>query len=135
MREEFTIFLDFRIMHSKFQSFFLGTKGFMGEPAVSPTYCPINGAYQFTYSVKDGTECSAYTSDISDCPYGYGFNLKFNGCSFGDMDMAFHCLGNFTFSFLFNFQFFLFEGSLEHSGRIWRFLPSTIETTMDGFLV
>ena len=70
----------------------------MGEPAVSPTYCPINGAYQFTYSVKDGTECSAYTSDISDCPYGYGFNLKFNGCSFGDMDMAFHCLGNFTFS-------------------------------------
>ena len=69
----------------------------MGEPAVSPTYCPINGAYQFTYSVKDGTECSAYTSDISDCPYGYGFNLKFNGCSFGDMDMAFHCLGNFHF--------------------------------------
>jgi len=81
------------------------TKGFMGEPAVSPTYCPINGAYQFTYSVKDGTECSAYTSDISDCPYGYGFNLKFNGCSFGDMDMAFHCLGIFTF-FLFNFQLF-----------------------------
>merc|ERR550539_489885 len=34
------------------------TKGFMGEPAVSPTYCPINGAYSFTYSVNDGTESS-----------------------------------------------------------------------------
>ena len=79
-----------------------GTKGFMGEPAVSPTYCPINGAYQFTYSVNDGTEssleCSSYTSEISDCPYGYGFNLQFSGCSFGNMDMAFHCLGkNFEF--------------------------------------
>ena len=77
-----------------------GTKGFMGEPAVSPTYCPINGAYKFTYSVNDGTEssleCSSYTSEISDCPYGYGFNLKFNGCSFGNMDMAFHCLGNWV---------------------------------------
>jgi len=76
------------------------TKGFMGEPAVSPTYCPINGAYQFTYSVNDGTEssleCSSYTSEISDCPYGYGFNLKFNGCSFGNMDMSFHCLGNWV---------------------------------------
>ena len=77
-----------------------GTKGFMGEPAVSPTYCPINGAYQFTYSVNDGTEssleCQSYTSEISDCPYGYGFNLKFSQCSFGNMDMSFHCLGNWV---------------------------------------
>ena len=76
----------------------LGTKGFMGEPAVSPTYCPINGAYTFTYSVNDGTEssleCSTHSSELSDCPYGYGFNLKFQGCSFGNMDMSFHCLGN-----------------------------------------
>lgn len=74
------------------------TKGFMGEPAVSPTYCPINGAYSFTYSVNDGTEtsleCSAHTSEISDCPYGFGFNLKFKDCSFGNMDMSFHCLGD-----------------------------------------
>ena len=32
------------------------TKGFLGEPAVSPTYCPFNGAYTFTYSINDGTE-------------------------------------------------------------------------------
>lgn len=68
---------------------FLGTKGFMGEPAVSPTYCPINGAYTFTYSVNDGTEnsleCSGKSSEISDCPYGFGFNLKFRECSFGNM--------------------------------------------------
>ena len=61
----------------------------MGEPAVSPTYCPINGAYSFTYSVNDGTEnsleCHAHTSEIADCPYGFGFNLKFKGCSFGSM--------------------------------------------------
>ena len=61
----------------------------MGEPAVSPTYCPINGAYSFTYSVNDGTEnsleCSGKSSEISDCPYGFGFNLKFRECSFGNM--------------------------------------------------
>ena len=61
----------------------------MGEPAVSPTYCPINGAYTFTYSVNDGTEnsleCSGRSSEISDCPYGFGFNLKFRECSFGNM--------------------------------------------------
>ena len=77
---------------------FAGTKGFMGEPAVSPTYCPINGAYTFTYSVNDGTEnsleCQQHTSEISDCPYGFGLNLKFKGCSFGNMDMSFHCLGD-----------------------------------------
>ena len=70
----------------------------MGEPAVSPTYCPINGAYTFTYSVNDGPEasleCSTHTSEISDCPYGFGFNLKFKECSFGGMDMSFHCLGD-----------------------------------------
>lgn len=78
--------------------FFPGTKGFMGEPAVSPTYCPINGAYSFTYSINDGTEsgleCKEPTSEIADCPYGFGFNLKFHGCSFGEMDMSFHCLGD-----------------------------------------
>ena len=86
------------------------TKGFMGEPAVSPTYCPINGAYSFTYSVNDGTEnsleCGATQlgsdderraqSEISDCPYGFRLNLKFKGCSFGNMDMSFHCLGNWV---------------------------------------
>ena len=83
------------------------TKGFMGEPAVSPTYCPINGAYSFSYSVNDGTENSLecgssqrgnseireVQSEISDCPYGFRLNLKFKGCSFGNMDMSFHCLG------------------------------------------
>ncbi len=66
-----------------------GTKGFMGEPAVSPTYCPINGAYTFTYSVNDGTEssleCESHSSEIADCPYGFGFNLKFRDCSFGNL--------------------------------------------------
>ena len=61
----------------------------MGEPAVSPTYCPINGAYSFAYSVNDGTEnmseCSSHTSEIADCPYGFGFNLNFRGCSFGNL--------------------------------------------------
>ena len=61
----------------------------MGEPAMSPTYCPINGAYSFTYSVNDGTEnsleCSGSGSEIADCPYGFGFGLKFKACSFGEM--------------------------------------------------
>ena len=74
------------------------TKGFLGEPAVSPTYCPFNGAYTFTYSINDGTEteleCKEPTSEISDCPYGFGLNLQFEGCSFGEMDLSFHCLGD-----------------------------------------
>ena len=82
----------------------------MGEPAVSPTYCPINGAYTFTYSVNDGTEnsleCSGRSSEISDCPYGFGFNLKFRECSFGNM-------GEFSFQ-LFRLPNFL----LGHIG--WR---------------
>lgn len=74
------------------------TKGFLGEPAVSPTYCPFNGAYTFTYSVNDGTEtdleCDTPISTISDCPYGFGFNLQFKECSFKNKDMSFHCLGD-----------------------------------------
>jgi len=74
------------------------TKGFLGEPAVSPTYCPFNGAYTFTYSVNDGTEanleCDTPISTISDCPYGFGFNLQFRQCSFGTKDISFHCLGD-----------------------------------------
>ena len=74
------------------------TKGFLGEPAVSPTYCPFNGAYTFTYSVNDGTEseleCARPVSTISDCPYGFGFNLQFRHCSFGTKDISFHCLGD-----------------------------------------
>lgn len=74
------------------------TKGFLGEPAVSPTYCPFNGAYTFTYSINDGTEteleCSKPTSRISDCPYGFGLKLEFEGCSFGAMELSFNCLGD-----------------------------------------
>ena len=74
------------------------TKGFLGEPAVSPTYCPFNGAFTFTYSVNDGSEteleCGAPLSTISDCPYGFGFNLQFKACSFQDKDVSFHCLGD-----------------------------------------
>ncbi|XP_023327677.1 uncharacterized protein LOC111700851 [Eurytemora carolleeae] len=74
------------------------TKGFLGEPAVSPTYCPFNGEYTFTYSVNDGTEntleCPTPISEISDCPFGFGFNLQFKQCSFGDLEISFHCLGD-----------------------------------------
>lgn len=76
------------------------TKGFLGEPAVSPTFCPINGAYTFTYSVNDGTEnsleCENPVSEISDCPFGFGFNLQFKQCSFGEMELSFHCLGDWA---------------------------------------
>jgi len=79
----------------------------MGEPAVSPTYCPINGAYTFTYSVNDGTEnsleCSGKSSEISDCPYGFGFNLKFRECSFGNMGEL--LLNNKVFSEQFQYFF------------------------------
>jgi len=74
------------------------TKGFLGEIAVTPTYCPFNGAYTFTYSVNDGTEtdleCDSPISEISDCPYGFGLNLQFKQCSFANMDLSFHCLGD-----------------------------------------
>ena len=74
------------------------TKGFMGEPAVSPTFCPFNGAYTFTYSVNDGSEseleCASRESEVSDCPYWFGLNVRFQDCSFGDREMSYHCLGD-----------------------------------------
>ena len=93
-----TFFRDSRKPRDIFFSLIPGTKGFMGEPAVSPIYCPINGAYGFTYSVNDGTEnsleCSGTTSEIADCPYGFGFDLKFRGCSFGNMGEFWRLLKN-----------------------------------------
>jgi len=48
--------------------------------------------------VNDGTEtdleCDSPISTISDCPYGFGFNLQFKECSFKNKDMSFHCLGD-----------------------------------------
>ena len=74
------------------------TKGFMGEPAVSPTFCPFNGEYSFTYSVNDGSEreleCASRESEVSDCPYGFGLNMRFQDCVFGDKEMSYHCLGD-----------------------------------------
>ncbi len=73
----------------------------MGEPAVSPTYCPINGAYSFTYSSIGGGEekkCEAHTSEIADCPYGFGLDLKFKGCSFGSMGKNFDFLKKWNYS-------------------------------------
>ncbi|XP_040565962.1 uncharacterized protein [Lepeophtheirus salmonis] len=74
------------------------TKGIMGEPGANPTYCPINGAFTFTYTIHDGTKdalkCSSQTSEVSDCPYGFGLHFQFKRCSFGDMEFSFHCLGD-----------------------------------------
>ncbi len=66
---------------------------------MSPTYCPINGAYSFTYSSSSSSssngeekKCEAHTSEIADCPYGFGLDLKFKGCSFGSMGKIFDFL-------------------------------------------
>ena len=76
----------------------------MGEPAVSPTYCPINGAYSFTYSSSSSSsngeekKCEAHTSEIADCPYGFGLDLKFKGCSFGSMGKIYRLFKKWNYS-------------------------------------
>ena len=72
------------------ESMLYKTASFTGGPAITKTYCPVNGRFRFTYSINDGTEddqeCSKGESDstASDCPSGYKFDLKFKGCSFPD---------------------------------------------------
>ena len=113
----------------------------MGEPAVSPTYCPINGAYTFTYSVNDGTEnsleCSGKSSEISDCPYGFGFNLKFRECSFGNMGKCTYSQQNFQ-DFLRTILWFCLEKSFfchfeGHKNDFWRTILFAREETTEEY--
>lgn len=64
-------------------------------------YCPLSGNYVFTYSVNDGlldlnvaenvNECHEPVSELSNCPTGYGLNLRFKRCSFGELGELRHC--------------------------------------------
>merc|ERR1712025_1194305 len=59
-------------------------------------FCPFSGSYKFKYSSRTKQNCEAHMSEISDCPYGFGLNLQFKDCDFGDLEMSFHCLGDWA---------------------------------------
>lgn len=70
-----------------------------GIPEVLEVECPLNGRYRFTY--KRGHNgiatalCDQPTSEFSNCPYGFGFSVTFNECSFfTPLKTGLQCLGS-----------------------------------------
>lgn len=62
-----------------------GTSGPSGSN-VQPVYCAINGKFKFTYSANNGQyTCPRSVSELSNCPFGMGLNVKFTECSFEDL--------------------------------------------------
>ncbi|CAG0899163.1 unnamed protein product, partial [Cyprideis torosa] len=62
-------------------------------------FCPIAGRYTFTYVLNDGNDdrriCPEPTSQMGNCPHGFGLTFQFRRCSFmEDMDLSYQCLGD-----------------------------------------
>ncbi|XP_018022675.1 uncharacterized protein LOC108678720 isoform X2 [Hyalella azteca] len=73
-------------------------KTFTFEGTIERVFCPINGAYDFTYDVNDGletvNECPQSTSALQNCPRGSELSLNFQRCTFSDVQMSLRCLGD-----------------------------------------
>ncbi|XP_058808315.1 uncharacterized protein LOC131673935 isoform X2 [Phymastichus coffea] len=82
----------------------------IGGIEIRNEYCPIAGKYRFKYSVNyefDGLddnnsegkdECTAFSSDMNNCPDGSLLHLKFKRCTFEDHEVSFECLGSWPAS-------------------------------------
>lgn len=72
-----------------------------GENGVTQVECPLNGVYKFTYlrGTQNGVRearCDRGTSELSNCPYGFGLNIKYQDCSFSNMNTGLQCLGSWV---------------------------------------
>lgn len=74
----------------------------VGGEEISKSFCPVHGKFSFRYNLDDGIEdkeeCSNSLSVMDSCPIptqpSSSVSLHFQGCSFGDTNMTFHCLGD-----------------------------------------
>ncbi|PSN54332.1 hypothetical protein C0J52_10680, partial [Blattella germanica] len=78
---------------------FYKTKDLGGEE-IKQVYCPINGRFNFVYSIIDGSdnrmECPDPVSELDNCPSGSDLNLRFRNCRFQNRDVTFQCLGHWA---------------------------------------
>ncbi|XP_050737672.1 uncharacterized protein LOC127009040 isoform X3 [Eriocheir sinensis] len=69
-----------------------------GEPEVRVVGCPFDGRYTFTYERAGGAggSCSLPTSEMSNCPHGFGYNVTYRDCSFSAVPFSrgLQCLGS-----------------------------------------
>ncbi|KAA0202679.1 hypothetical protein HAZT_HAZT010366, partial [Hyalella azteca] len=84
-----------------------------GDESIAEVECPISGVFTFTYergkpTVGHGFDdphdphgrdgggvlCPRPTSEMSNCPYGFGLNVHYRDCAYGQPDqLALQCLG------------------------------------------
>ncbi|KAJ9580595.1 hypothetical protein L9F63_024210 [Diploptera punctata] len=78
---------------------FYKTKEVGGED-IKQVYCPINGRFNFVYTLKDGSinnmKCRDPVSEMDNCPSGSDLNLHFHNCDFPNKDVTFQCLGHWS---------------------------------------
>ncbi|MPC67653.1 hypothetical protein E2C01_061831 [Portunus trituberculatus] len=69
-----------------------------GDKEVRVVGCPFDGRYTFTYQRAGGAEgaCPQPTSEISNCPLGFGYNVTYRDCSFSPVPISrgLQCLGS-----------------------------------------
>lgn len=70
------------------------------EPEL-PIECPLNGRYRFTYrrggNGVTAASCEQPTSEFSNCPYGFGFNVNYRDCSGSGLQRTdLQCLGSWV---------------------------------------
>lgn len=77
-------------------------KSYWGDESVAEVECPISGVFSFTYERGRGAYargrsfsadgggrtgkdvlCPHPTSEMSNCPYGFGLNILYRDCSYG----------------------------------------------------
>lgn len=67
-----------------------------GEKEVKVVGCPFDGRYTFTHERGGGSSCPRSSSEISNCPLGFGYNVTYRDCTFSSAPSSrfFQCLGS-----------------------------------------
>lgn len=76
------------------------SRSVLGEKEVRVVGCPFDGRYTFTYERAGGAggACPQPTSEMSNCPLGFGYNVTYRDCSFSPVPISrgLQCLGSWV---------------------------------------
>lgn len=59
-----------------------------GEKEVRVVGCPFDGRYTFTHERGAGGACPHPTSEMSNCPLGFGYNVTYRDCTFSSVPIS-----------------------------------------------